>query len=57
MLQLQIAATPENQARCVVIFPPDSSNAFSNIAHLASASVHNAADMPIDTRYRLLVPA
>jgi hypothetical protein len=37
MLQLQIAATPENQVRCVVIFPPDSINASSNIAHLASA--------------------
>ena len=56
MLQLQIAATPENQVRCVAIFSPDSSNASSNMAHLASASLHNTADMPIDTRCDLLVP-
>jgi hypothetical protein len=39
MLPLQIAATLEVQVRCVLIFPPDSINASSNIAHLASAYI------------------
>jgi hypothetical protein len=39
MLPLQIAATLENQPRCVLILPQDSINASSNMARLVSAHV------------------
>src|ERR1700751_3379112 len=55
--QLQIAAMPENQPRCVLTFPLDSTRASSNMGTSRARTLGNAAAPPIDTRGAVLVPA